>query len=86
MIGAFAGLIVCIFTAASEKGFAFAVREGRPRACLGTDKVLEQLQPGPLRAGSRALRSIAPEAGLECSSSDEDEASLATKGESRELP
>ena len=40
-----------------------------PRA----DKVQEKIQIHPCR--SRALRSIAPEAGLECSSSDEDEVS-----------
>ena len=42
----FRWLDVCICTGASEKGFAFADREGG-RELLRADKVQEELQPGP---------------------------------------
>ena len=71
-------LDVCICTAASEKDFAFAVREGcrelAPASCRVSERTTLKRSCKSIRARSRALRSISPEVGLECSSSDEDEA------------
>ena len=65
----------------SVKGFAFAVREGCRELFSEVVRVSERTRykrsSRSVRARSRALRSIAPEDVLECSSSDEDEMSLA---------
>ena len=70
----------CICTDASEKGFAFAVREGCRELASEVGRVSERTRlkrsSKSIRAKSGALRSIAREAGLECSSSDEDVLSL----------
>ena len=76
-------LDVCTCTDASEKGFAVAVREGRRELAAEVVRVSERTRfktsSKTIRARTRALRSIAPEVSLECSSSDEDEVSLAQK-------
>ena len=64
-----------------KRGFAFAVREGRDELASEVGRVSQRTTSNrsstSIRAGSRALRSIAPDVVLECSSSDEDEVSLA---------
>ena len=84
-------LDVCICTDASEKGFEFAVREGCRELASDVGRVSERARfkrsSRTVRARSRALRSIAPQAVLECSSSDEEEMSLArreSRADSRE--
>ena len=76
----------CICADASEKGFTFAVREGCRGLASEVGRVSERTSfkrsSRSIRARSRALRSIALESGLGCSSSDEDVMSLA-QGESR---
>ena len=68
---------------ASEKGFGFAIREGRRELAAEVGRVSERTRfkrsSGSSCARSRALRSIAPDVDLECSSSDEDEVSLARR-------
>ena len=76
-------LDVCICTDASEKGSVFAVREGCRELASEVGRVSEgtwfKMSSRSIRARSRALRSIAPDVVLECSSSDEDEVSLARR-------
>ena len=76
-------LEVCICTDTSEKGFAFAAREGCRELASEVGRVTERTRfkssSRSIGARSRALRSIAPDAVLECSSSDEDEVSLARR-------
>ena len=87
--GVCAGLMSGVCTDASEKGLAFAVREGCRELALEVGRVSERARfkrsSRSIRAKSRALRYIAPDVGLDCSSSDENEASLAG-GESSGLP
>ena len=82
-------LDVCVCTDASEKGLAFAVREGCRELALEVGLVSERARfkrsSRSIRAKSRALRYIAPDVGSDCSSSDENEASLAG-GELSGLP
>ena len=72
-----------ICTDASEKGIALAVREGCRELASEVGRVSEWTRfknsSRSIRAKSRALRTIAPEAGLECFSSDENEVSLARR-------
>ena len=75
-------LDVCICTGASDKGFASAVREG----CPGPERTRFKRSSRSIRARSRALRSIALEAGLESSSSDEDVMSLARRESRADFP
>ena len=74
-------LDVCI--CAAEKGFAFVIREGCRELDSEVGRVSERTRfkrsSRANRARSRARRSIAPEVGLECSGSDENEVSLALK-------
>ena len=83
-------LDVCICTDASEKGFAFAVREGCRELASEVERVSERTRfkrsSRSVRARSPALSSIAPEAVLECSSSDEDEMSLAQRESRVDFP
>ena len=76
-------LDVCICTDASEKGFAFAVREGCRELASEVGRVSERTSckrsARSIRARSRAFRSMVPESCLECSSSDEDVISLARR-------
>ena len=64
-----------------KKSLAFAFREGSRELASEVGRVSERARlktrSRSFRARSRALRSTAPEAILECSSSDEDEVSLA---------
>ena len=75
-------LDVCICTGASDKGFASAVREG----CPGPERTRFKRSSRSIRARSRALRSIALEASLESSSSDEDVMSLARRESRADFP
>ena len=79
----FRWLDVCICTGAPEKGFAFAVREGCRELASEVGRVSERTRfessPRAIGARLRALRSIAPDVAVECSSSDEDEVSLARR-------
>ena len=74
-------LDVCVCTDASEKGLAFALRELCPELALEVGRVSERARfkrsSRSIRAKSRALRYIGPDVSLDCSSSDENEASLA---------
>ena len=74
---------VCICTDASEKGFAFAVREGCRELASELGRVSERARfkssSGSIRARSRALPSIAPDDVLDCSCSEEGEVSLARR-------
>ena len=74
-------LDVCFCTDASEKGFAFAVRQGCRELASAVGLVSERTRfkrsSRSIRARSRALRSIAPDVGSDCSSSDENEVPLA---------
>ena len=76
-------LDVCTCTDASEKGFAFAVREGCREQASEVGRVTERTRfrssSRSIGARSRARRSIAPGAVLGCSSSDEDEVPLARR-------
>ena len=71
---------VCICTDASEKGFAFAVREGCRELASEVGRFSERTRfkrsSKSIRARSRALMAAAPEAVSECSSSEEGEVSL----------
>ena len=71
-------LDVFIRTDASEKGFAFAVREGCRELASEVGRVSERRR-FKRSSRSRALRSIAPGVDLESSSSDENEVSLARR-------
>ena len=71
-------LDVSIRTDASEKGFAFAVREGCRELASEVGCVSERTR-FKRSSRSRALRSIAPDVDLESSSSDENEVSLARR-------
>ena len=76
-------LHVCICTDASERGFAFAVRVGCRERASEVERVSERTwfwsSSSSVGAGSRALRSIAADAALWDSSSDEGEALLARR-------
>ena len=63
------GMLCLLCRDASEKCLAFAVREGCREGSRGETR--------SIRARSRALRSISPDVDLTCSSSNEDEVSLA---------
>ena len=83
-------LDVCICTDASEKVFAFAVREGCRELASEVGRVSERTRckrfSRSIRARSRALRSIAPGAGLEFSVSDEDVMSLVWRESRADFP
>ena len=80
-------LDVCVCTDASEKGFTFADREGcRELASEFSEQTRFKRSSRSIRARSRALRSILPEAGLECSSWDEDVMSLARRDSRADFP
>ena len=83
-------LDVCICTDASEKDFAFTVREGRRELAAEVGRVSERIRSKrsstSIRARSRALRSIMPEAVLECTSSDEDVMSFARRESRADFP
>ena len=77
-------LDVCIGTDASDKGFVFAVREGCRELASKVGRVWERTRLKSAR--SRALRSILPDVVSECSSSDEDEVSLARRKSRADFP
>ena len=81
---------VCICTDASEKSFAFAVRQRCRELASEVGRVPERRSfkrsSRSIRAKSRALRSIVPDAGLECPSSDEDVISLARRESRADFP
>ena len=83
-------LDVCVCAGASEKGFAFAVREGCRELASEVGRVSERTRfkrsPKSTLARSRALRVIAPDVVLERSSSDEDEVLLANRESCVECP
>ena len=74
---------VCICTDASEKGCALAVREGCRELASEVGRVAERTRfkrsSMSIGARSHALRFMAPDVALECSSSDQDEVSLTRK-------
>ena len=76
-------LDICIYTDASGKGFALAVREGCTELASEVGRVLERTRfkrsCRSIRARSRALRCIAPGVDSESSGSDENEESLARR-------
>ena len=76
-------LDVWICTDVSEKGFAFAVHEGRRELASEAGRISVRTRfnrsSRSVRARSRGFRSIALEVGLEFSTSDENEVSLARK-------
>ena len=82
-------LDVCICTYASERGFAFAVRDGCRELASEVGRVSEQTNfkrsCRSILARSRTLRFIAPDVGSECSSSVMGGVSLARKEKSRGL-
>ena len=71
-------------------GSAFAVREGCRELASEVGRVLERTKfkssSRSIRARSRALRSSARDVELECSSSDEDEVSLARRESRADFP
>ena len=75
---------------ASEKCFAFAVRQGCRELASEVGRVSERTRfkstPRSIRARSRALRSIASDVVLDRSSSDEDEVSLARRQSRADFP
>ena len=81
--GDLAGLTLASVRMPSEEGLAVAVREGCRELAWEVGRVSERpwfkRSSRSIRARSRALRSIAPDAVLECASSDEDEVSLARR-------
>ena len=83
-------LDVCICTDASEKGFAFAVRDGCRELASEVGRVSERTRfrssSRSIGAGSRALRSVAADAALRDSSSDEGEVSLARRESRADVP
>ena len=74
----------------AEKGIAFAVREGCRELASEVERVSERTRfrssSRSIGARSRALRSIAPDAALGGSSSDEDEVSLARRERLSDFP
>ena len=81
---------VCICTDASEKCFPFAVRAGCRELASEVGRASERTKfkrsSRSVCAGSRALRSIAPDVDLECSRSEEDEVSLAQRESRADFP
>ena len=77
------GLMSASVRVREKMGFAFAVRQGCRELASEVGRVPERTRfkrsSRTFRARSRALRSIAPDVGLECSSSDEDVMSLAPR-------
>ena len=90
VIGVFAGCLSASVRMHRKKGFAFAVREGCRELASEVGRVSERTRfkssSRSVRAGSRALRSIAPVVVLECSSSDENEVSLVRKESRADFP
>ena len=83
-------LDVCICTETSEKGFAFALREGcrelASEVCRVSERTTFKRSSMSIRARTRGQRSIAPDVVLECSSSDEDVMSLAWEESRADFP
>ena len=83
-------LDVCICTDASEKCFAFVVREGCRELASEVGRVSERTRftrsSRYIRARSRALRSIARDVDIVWSNSDEDEMSLAQRWSCADFP
>ena len=83
-------LDVCIGTDASEKGFEFAVRSRCHELASEVGRVRERTRfkrsSRFVRARSRALKTVASEAALKCSSSGEDEVSLSRRESRADFP
>ena len=88
MIGVLVGPMSASVRMHRQRCFAFAVREGCRELASEVGRVSERTRfkrsSRSIRSRSRAFRSIVPEAGLECPSSDEDVMSLRERERERE--